>query len=58
MDIKRATEIIESLGVIGVNYKGDPVWLENINQQSNTVKVKNIRKDKELNVDIRDLEED
>lgn len=58
MDIKRASEIIESLGVIGVNYKGDPVWLENINQQSNTVKVKNIKKDKELNVDIRDLEED
>jgi small acid-soluble spore protein, H-type len=58
MDIKRATEIIESLGVIGVNYKGDPVWLENINQQSNTVKVKDIKKDKELNVDIRDLEED
>jgi small acid-soluble spore protein H (minor) len=58
MDIKRATEIIESLGVIGVNYKGDPVWLENINQQSNTVKVKDIKKDEELNVDIRDLEED
>jgi len=37
MDIKRATEIIESLGVIGVSYRGEPVWLENINQQNDTV---------------------
>jgi len=57
MDIKRATEIIESLGVIGVSYKGDPVWLENINKQSNTVRVKNMKTDKELNVGIKDLEE-
>lgn len=58
MDIKKATEIIESLGVIGVNYKGDSVWLENINEESNTVRVKNMKTDKELNVDIKDLEED
>lgn len=58
MDIKRATEIIESLGVIGVSYKGNPVWLENINDQSYTVKVKDIKTDKELNVDIKDLKED
>lgn len=57
MDIKKANEIIESLGVIEVSYKGDPVWLESINEQSNTVKVKNMKTDKELNVDIRDLEE-
>lgn len=57
MDIKRAGEIIESLGVIEVTYKGEPVWLENINQQNSTVKVKNINTDKELNVDIKDLEE-
>lgn len=58
MDIKRATKIIESLGVIEVNYKGDPVWLENINKESNTAKVKNINTDKELNVEISDLKED
>ncbi|MGY0375243.1 H-type small acid-soluble spore protein [Clostridium sp. JNZ J1-5] len=58
MDIKKATEIIESLGVIGVNYKGDSVWLENINEESNTVRVKNMKTDKELNVDVKDLEED
>jgi len=57
MDIKRAAEIIESLGVIEVSYKGEPVWLENINQQNSTVKVKNMNTDKELNVDIKDLEE-
>lgn len=58
MDIKKATEIIESLGVIGVNYKGDSVWLENINEESNTVRIKNMKTDKELNVDVKDLEED
>ncbi|KZL93793.1 H-type small acid-soluble spore protein [Clostridium magnum] len=57
MNIERATEIIESLGVIEVSYKGDPVWLENINKQSNTVRVKNMKTDEELNVGIRDLEE-
>lgn len=58
MDIKRASEIMESHGVIGVSYKGDPVWLENINQQSDTVKVKNMKTDKELNVAVSDLKED
>lgn len=58
MNMERASEIIESLGVIGVNYKGDSVWLENINEESNTVRVKNMKTDKELNVDIKDLEED
>lgn len=57
MDIKRASEIIESLGVIEVSYKGDPVWLENINEQSNTVRVKNMKTDQQLNVGARDLEE-
>lgn len=57
MDIKRASEIIESLGVIEVSYKGDPVWLENINKQSNTIRVKNMKTEEELNVGIRDLEE-
>lgn len=58
MDIKRATEIIKSLGVVGVSYEGNPVWLENINDQNNTVRVKDIKTDKELNVDIKDLKED
>lgn len=57
MDIKRATEIIESLGVIGVSYRGDPVWLERINEQSNTVTVKNMKTDEKLNVGITDLKE-
>lgn len=57
MDIKRAAEIIESLGVIGVSYKGDPVWLENINEQSNTAIVKNMKTDQKLNVGITDLKE-
>lgn len=58
MDVKRAGEIIESLGVIGVSYKGNPVWLENVNEENHTVTVKDIKTDKELNVDTRDLKED
>jgi small acid-soluble spore protein H (minor) len=57
MDIKRANEIIESLGVIEVSYKGDTVWLENINEQSNTIRVKNMKTDEKLNVGITDLKE-
>ena len=52
MNVRRATEIIDSLGVIGVSYKGEPVWLEKINGESNTVIVKYMKTDKELNVDI------
>lgn len=58
MDTRRAIEVIESLGVIGVSYKGNPVWLENINEQSNTMRVKDMKTNEELNVDIEDLEED
>jgi len=58
MNVKRATEIFDSLGVIGVSYKGDPVWLEKINEESNTVIVKNMKTYKELNVDIEELKED
>lgn len=58
MDIKRASEIMASSDEIGVNYKGDPVWLENINATSNTVKIKNMRTNQELNADIRELEEE
>lgn len=58
MDIKRASEIVESLGVIEVNYKGEPVWLQNIYEEDKIVKVKNMRTDEELNVDIKDLHED
>lgn len=57
MDTKRAIEIVDSLGVIEVNYKGSPVWIENINQQSNTAKVRDINTNKELNVNISDLED-
>ncbi len=57
MKIKRVIEIVDSLGVIEVNYKGNPVWIENINHQSNTVKVKDINTNKELNANISDLEE-
>ncbi|WP_032120861.1 H-type small acid-soluble spore protein [Clostridium amazonitimonense] len=57
MDIKRATEIVESLGVIDVNYKGNSVWIENINQKDNEAVVKDLKTNKEFPVDISQLEE-
>ncbi|NMM65559.1 H-type small acid-soluble spore protein [Clostridium sp. P21] len=56
MDTEKAIEIVESLGVIEVKYKGSPVWIEIINEQSNTAKVKDINTSKEFSVDITDLE--
>lgn len=58
MDIERVSEIMESKGVIGVNYKGSPVWLQNIYEGNESVKVKDIKTDKEFNVEIKDLVED
>lgn len=57
MNIEKAIEIVESLGVIEVKYKGNPVWIENINERSNTAKVKDINTSKEFNVDIKNLVE-
>ncbi|KOA19673.1 small, acid-soluble spore protein H [Clostridium homopropionicum DSM 5847] len=57
MDKNRACEIIESLGVIEVKYKGDPVWLGNIDRNSDIIKVKNLETNQEFNVDIKDLQE-
>ncbi|MBU5592781.1 H-type small acid-soluble spore protein [Clostridium sp. MSJ-4] len=57
MDIKRATEIVKSLGVIDVNYKGNSVWIENINQKDNEAVVKDLKTNKEFPVDISQLEE-
>jgi small acid-soluble spore protein H (minor) len=31
MDVQRAHDIVNSLGVIEVLYQGEPIWIENIN---------------------------
>lgn len=57
MDTKKAIEIVESLGVVGVKYNERPVWIQNINEKSNTAKVKDINTNEEFNVDIKNLVE-
>lgn len=57
MEIKRASEIFDSLGVIDVNYKGIPVWIEQLNKENNEARVKDLNTDREISVNISELEE-
>lgn len=57
MDVKRANEILESLGIVDVTYKGSSVWIENINEASNEAKVKDINTEKVFTVEVSDLKE-
>lgn len=54
---KRAEEIINSKGIINVTYKNNPVWLEQINDESESANVKIINSNKHLEVPISDLNE-
>ena len=58
MDTKKAFEIVESLGVVDVTYNGIPVWIENINEQTNEVKVKDLNSDTRFLVNVSELSED
>jgi small acid-soluble spore protein H (minor) len=57
MDVKQAVEIVESLGVIEVNYEDCSVWIENINEETNEVKVRDLRTDRQFVVDVSQLSE-
>ncbi|AJA46556.1 small acid-soluble spore protein [Clostridium pasteurianum DSM 525 = ATCC 6013] len=57
MDIKKANEIVESLGVIDVNYKGNPVWIESINEGTNEIQIKDLNTDKHFTVNAAELSE-
>ncbi|QUH31593.1 H-type small acid-soluble spore protein [Vallitalea guaymasensis] len=39
MNVGRASEILESKGVIDVNYNGCSVWIKNINQEEQTAEI-------------------
>ncbi|WP_010234464.1 H-type small acid-soluble spore protein [Clostridium arbusti] len=58
MDIKKANEIVESLGVVDVNYRGYSVWIEGINEETNEVSVKDLKTNREFTVDVTELNED
>lgn len=57
MDVKRANEILKSLGIVDVTYKGSSVWIENINEANNEAKVKDINTEKVFTVEVSDLKE-
>lgn len=57
MDKARAAEIFESLGVVQVTYKGKPIWIEEINEENDLARVRDINTHKEITVDIKKLEE-
>lgn len=58
MDIKKAYDIVESLGVVNVNYKGRPVWIESINSEGNEILVRDLQSEEEFTVDVLELKED
>ncbi len=55
MNSVRAKEIVDSLGVINVLYKGSPVWIENINNDS--VQIQDLNTQKRFEVPVKDLVE-
>lgn len=57
MNIKKATEIIESLGVIDVDYNGRSVWIESINESTNEVEVKDLQTGERCRVNVSKLQE-
>ncbi len=58
MDKKRLGEILESHGIINVTYKDNPVWLEGVSSDKDgVIQVKDLKTDKLMSVDIRDLKE-
>lgn len=58
MDKKRVKEILSSKGVIEVNYKDDPVWLEPIStDKDGKIQVKSMTTNEHFTVDIKDLKE-
>lgn len=57
MDIKKACEIVESLGVVDVNYKGTSVWIESVNEQTNEAKVKDLESERVFVVNVSELKE-
>ena len=58
LDKKRVKEIIESLGIIEVKYKDDPVWIDSSNSDKDgKIQVKNLYTNKYFIADIEDLKE-
>ncbi len=55
MNVERATEIVESLGVIEVQHQGEPVWIEEI--EGDDVIVRYLDSQKRSKVKLTELDE-
>ncbi|MCY6372563.1 H-type small acid-soluble spore protein [Clostridium ganghwense] len=55
---ERAEEIIDSLGVINVTYKNNPIWIKYIERENETAHIKNLKTNESMEVAISDLNED
>lgn len=57
MDIKKAQQIINSKGIIRVEYNNEPIWIENLDEKENAAYIKKIYTDEECMVPLNDLKE-
>ena len=58
MDLKRAEDIYNSLGVINVSYKNRNIWIEDIQKESSTAHIKDLKTGELGEVPIAELKED
>lgn len=57
MDLDRAREVSMSLGAIEVIYDGSEVWLEEVDEESKTALVKNLKTNQQCLIPLSMLEE-
>jgi H-type small acid-soluble spore protein len=58
LDIKRAKEIMESQGVIDVNYMDSSVWIEDVHEDDGNVGIKIMKTGEKKEVPVEYLKED
>lgn len=58
MNKERVKEILNSKGVIDVNYKNNPVWLEGVSTDTDgKILVRDLKTNEHYTADIKELEE-
>ncbi|HWR06738.1 H-type small acid-soluble spore protein [Sporomusa sp.] len=57
MKVTRAEEIMKSEEVIGVKYRNNYVWIEDVNKERSTAHVTYLEKHNTVHVDVDQLEE-
>ncbi len=55
MEFSRAKQIFSSSGHIDVWYRGDSIWIENLDDRKQTAEIKNLESDEKLHVPVSQL---